>query len=487
MSKPLDKSNFGYLGIDYQYRLVKCFVEDPHFFAETYQIIDSRAFTDVLLRTFVGVLQDYYEKEKNVPSYAVLKTRLKARSATDIESTEWEAFVDKLQQTSVEDWVFTKDNALKFFKQQEMIKAAHKILEIAGAGNVETYESCREIFENALKAGAGDNYGHSVYEMMDAALSDSYTVSIPTGIDGLDEALGGGLDKGKVGLIICPLGVGKTTLSTALASNAATAKSEANNNKGWKVLQIYFEDDDIDITRKHIGKLVSREACELKNCSEEVKRETIEKMNSLGVRDMIKDNLKMMHMRTGEISATGIKNEILKLANIGFKPDLVIIDYFECVAPERGGYTNDSEWSRQGKTMRTFENMAHDLNIALWIPTQGTKDSIGAETFGAEKAGGSVMKTQAAQVYITVGKTVEQASRNRATLFLGKNRGGKAQKIFRDIVFNNGTCEIRCDNATTYDTTLTWKDEKEAMDIANRNALSREAMRIVREQNAASR
>ena len=38
-----------------------------------------------------------------------------------------------------------------------------------------------------------------------------------TGSEGLDKALGGGLDKGKFGLIIGPLGFGKTTLSTAIA------------------------------------------------------------------------------------------------------------------------------------------------------------------------------------------------------------------------------------------------------------------------------
>ena len=40
MNGKLDKNSLGYLGIDYQYRLVKCFVEDSKFFGELANIID---------------------------------------------------------------------------------------------------------------------------------------------------------------------------------------------------------------------------------------------------------------------------------------------------------------------------------------------------------------------------------------------------------------------------------------------------------------
>ena len=63
MAKAIDKSNFGYLGGDFQYKLVKCFIEEPHFFAESSKIVDSTAFTDSHLREFVGLIKDYFDKE----------------------------------------------------------------------------------------------------------------------------------------------------------------------------------------------------------------------------------------------------------------------------------------------------------------------------------------------------------------------------------------------------------------------------------------
>lgn len=484
MGNAIDKSKLGYLGIDFQYKLVKCFIEEPQYFTEISNIVDSTVFTDSHLREFVGLIKNYYEKENLVPSYNTIKMRLNAKATSELQQQEWGEVIDKLKSTTTEDWEWIKDNALKFFRTQAVIKAANKVLEKAGSGNIENLEDCIKILEEAWVAGKGDDFGHSIYDLLEAALSDDYTVSIPTGIDELDSGLGGGLDKGKLGLIICALGVGKTTLSTALASNAASHRCEQNNYEGWKVLQIYFEDDDVDMTRKHIGKMTNIEACNLKHCSEDTKATVLNMMKDHPDADLIKRNLKLIRFRTGEVTASQIKEIILRYTNRGFKPDLVIVDYFECLAPEKGGYQTDSEWSREGKTIRTLENIAKDLKLALWVPTQGGRDSIGQDFLQENSAGGSIKKSQAAQVIVTVGKTVEQARNNRATIFLAKNRGGKAKLTLRDVYFNNGTCDVRCDDMTTYDDTIDWKEEKARMDEENRIIMAREALAKNQQKNA---
>ena len=52
------KNNLGYLGVDFQYKLIKTFLDEPSFFRELYPIIDQNTFTDTTLKTFVGVLKD---------------------------------------------------------------------------------------------------------------------------------------------------------------------------------------------------------------------------------------------------------------------------------------------------------------------------------------------------------------------------------------------------------------------------------------------
>ena len=463
MSKTLDKGNLGYLGIDFQYKLVKYFIEDHNFFEEISDIVDQNAFTDSLLRIFVGTIKDLHKKENLVPSYSTLEIALRSKANDEYEIKEYEELIEKLKKTSYEGSSLVKENALKFFKQQELIKAANKILEKAGKGDIEHYDECLKIMEDALSVGNGEDYGNSIFDLEEKALSEDYTVSVPTGIDGLDNALGGGLDKGKFGLIIGPLGFGKTTLSTAIASAAAS--------KGWKTVQIYFEDDDVDITRKHFSRLVDREAREFKRLQSEDREQILKALENHPDREIIKENLRLKSFRTGEKSATDIKNWLIRLTNKGFKPDLVIIDYFECLAPERDDRSKD-KWESEGITARKLEGMAKELDIAIWVPTQGSRESIESELVTVDKGGGSIKKAQVAQVIISIARTLEDRENNRATLALLKNRSGLGTKIFKNIIFDNGRSIVICDEVEELDSLKKWNDEQEKIEERNQKELT---------------
>lgn len=466
MGKAIDKSTLGYLGIDFQYKLVKFFVEDHNFFEEISDIVDQNAFTEQILRVFVGTLKDLQKSENLVPSYSTIEIALRSKAKEEYEVKEYEELIDKLKKTSYEGATLVKENALKFFKQQRLISAANKILEKVGKGDIEQYDECLKIIENALAAGNAEDFGSSIYDLEEKALSPDYTVSVSTGIKGLDDALGGGLDKGKFGLIIGPLGFGKTSLSTAIASAAATTKCEQNNNQGWKVVQIYFEDDDVDITRKHFSRLVDKEARDFKRLDSEKRKEILNALENHPNRELLRQNLRLKSFRTGEKTATDIKNWLVKLTNKGFKPDLVIIDYFECLAPERDDKSKD-KWEQEGVTARKIEGMAKELDIAVWVPTQGSRESIESEIVTVDKGGGSIKKSQVAQVIISIARTLEDRENNRATLALLKNRSGLGTKIFRNIVFDNGRCIIICDDVEELDSVKKWTEEEKK--IADRN------------------
>lgn len=461
MGKIVDKSNLGYLGIDFQYKLAKYFIEDRNFFNEISNIVDPNAFTNSLLRTFVGTIKEYYDKENIVPSYSTIEIALRSKTNDEIELKEWEELIAKLKKLDYEGSTLIKDNALKFFKQQKLIKAANKMLEKVGKGDIEQFDECQKMIEDALQSNAIDDYGYSIFDLEEKALSADYTVSIPTGVKGLDEVLGGGLDKGKIGLIIGPLGFGKSTLATAFASAAAA--------QGWKALQIYFEDDDVDITRKHFSRITDVEACEFKRLDDTKKNEIIKTISNHPDRDKLRENLRLKSFNTGEMTATDIKNFIIKLTNKGFKPDLVIIDYFECLAPEKSSNYSESEWSKEGVTMRKIEAMAKDLDIAIWIPTQGNKDSIMADIVTVDKSGGSIKKGQIAQVIISIARTIEDRENNKATLALLKNRSGKGSKIFKNIYFDNGKSTIVCDEVEELDSLKEWSDYEAEVNYKNDN------------------
>ena len=61
----IDKNNLGYLGEDFQYKLVKTFIEEPRFFEKMEVIIDQNMFTESSLKNIVRIMKNYY-KEKGV-------------------------------------------------------------------------------------------------------------------------------------------------------------------------------------------------------------------------------------------------------------------------------------------------------------------------------------------------------------------------------------------------------------------------------------
>ena len=65
MNRSINKSTLQYLGPDFQYKLAKCFIEEPGYFTSIYSVVEQNAFTEPLLKQFVGTLKDYYSTNGN--------------------------------------------------------------------------------------------------------------------------------------------------------------------------------------------------------------------------------------------------------------------------------------------------------------------------------------------------------------------------------------------------------------------------------------
>lgn len=449
MAKKNDRDNLGYLGTDFQYKLAKAFFEDKKFFMGINSIVNQNMFTDTSLRTCIGVLKEYYEKYELVPSYKTMEIELRQKAQNEMDREFLVETIKRIKETSSEGTESIHEKADKFFKQQNIVKVANEILKIASDGDITKYPECVELIQKAMEVGADDDMGISVFDNLDEVLSDEYRTPIPTGIGKVDETLEGGLGKGELGIIVGPSSFGKTSMTTAMACHAATCKGESNNNEGFKVLQIIFEDRPKQIQRKYLGRITGIEAKDLSKPDfiNQVKK-TITDFED---KEMLKKNVRIKRFPSGEVTATQIGQFIKKLINSGFKPDLVIVDYFECVKLEKGRDVSDNEWTKEGYTMRKFESMAGEMDFALWIPTQGTRDSLGAEIVTMDKAGGSFKKIQIGHIIMSIARTMDDIAKCLATIAVLKNRAGSAGKVFNNVEFNNGTCRISTDNVDIYD------------------------------------
>ena len=313
-------------------------------------------------------------------------------------------------------------------------------------GDFNRYNEIVEKIQKAIETNEKKDLGFRLFENLESDLSEDYRITIPTGADKLDDALYGGIGKGQLGIIISPMGTGKTSATTGFAANAAITKCKENDYKGWKVLHIFFEDTEVDIRRKYYGFFTDFDAMYLSD--PQIKELALEKMNEdQEKRQLMYENIKAIRMESMTTTASEIEALIKREIAVGFRPDMVIIDYFECLAPERIQYSKADTWEKEGITIRKLEKMTNKYNIAIWIPVQGNRESIGLDKVGLAQGGGSIKKTQAAHVVITFAQTDDQKTQGRMNIFLAKLRSGKiTRNQFYNVAFNNGTCKFDMSN-----------------------------------------
>lgn len=589
MAKTVNTNNLGYLGSEYQLRLVKCFIEDQQFFISLYNIIDQNMFTDEQLRRIVALMKDRYGDSETVPTYNDIEVLIRSKVSDAITVEQSLATIAKMRNISFDAIDLIEEEAEKFFKQQNLSKALNKASDIIKKGNASDYYLIEDMIKRALETNTKQDYGFRLFENVESDLNENYRQTISTGCKELDESLYGGLGKGELGLIIAPLGTGKaqpltskiltpngfinmgdikigdevigrdgqaykvtgvfpqgkrpvykltfsdnsivecdinhlwyvrkrpkmnnidsfeecvidlteiitsfndyvysvpkfeqelkqnnpfviiktieyvredytqcimidsdehlyvtddfivthnTSISTGFAASAATHKCELNNYQGFKVLHFFFEDEEVTIRRKYYGYMLDIDACDLSR--PEIRPIAIQRLSEdSDIKQMLKNNIISKRLCSGEVTASQIKNMIKQYISIGFKPDLVIIDYFECLKAEKGDSMSDTEWTREGVSMRKLESICNELKIAIWCPIQGTKGSIGVDTVTLQHAGGSVKKTQIGHIVLTLAQTDEQKENGRLNLFIGKLRAAKIGRTsFKNVKFNNGT------------------------------------------------
>lgn len=447
MKKTNNRDTLEFLGEDFQFRLVKAYLDDHTLFKEMLPIIDQNCFTIPELKVLMGFLKDFIERESYVPSYDLMKSYITTIIRNDIELEKIRAMIDKIRDMTSEgvDWV--KDQSIKFFKQQNLIKAINQIQNIVKQGDLSRYDESEDIIKKALSYGNKEVIWEGIYDNLEETLSEDHKIWFPTGIKQVDDFLGGGWYKQELVLIAASSGIGKTTISTSFASNFATYKCEANNFKGYKVLQIFFEDRAVSIKRKHFGKLTGVEARNLsKSDFIEYVKETV---NNHEDKELIKNNLRIGRFRTGEVNPNQLKQYINNLINSGFKPDAILIDYFECVKNPKTDYGD--QWSGEAAKMRQFENWTWDFDSLVIVTTQGTKDSMDG-LFTMNKTGGAKQKFEIAHSVLTISKTSKDKEDNMATLYIPKRReGGEGgEKSWSGCQFNNGTCVISADSCVEF-------------------------------------
>ena len=433
--------NFDYLGQTFQLQLLNQIVSDKDFAHSIVEVLEVNYFDNKYYKIIIQMIKEYYSKYECSPNFETLSQIAKSEIPQELARKIVLDTIGEIKIAPPEGSLFVQEKALKFCKQQELQKVMSKAQKIIDSGEFENYDTLEEMVREALQVGEVDRGTGDVFENLDDVLNDDYRHPIPMGIPGIDKLLKGGLAKGEIGVILAPTGVGKTSLTTKIANHAF--------NMGFNVLQIFFEDNPKIIQRKHFTLWTQIPPDKLQDHKEEVMDKVKE------IKETMTNKLILKKLPSDTLTMGQIKNQLRKMIADGINLDVIILDYIDCVTPEK---SFDDEWKSEGSVMRAFEAMCHELNIAGWTATQGNRSSISSEVVTTDQMGGSIKKAQVGHVIISVAKTLQQKEMKLATIAITKSRIGSDGVIFENCKFDNEMLEIDTESSVTF---LGFEENKE--------------------------
>ena len=441
-----DIQSFSFLGQTFQLKLLTQIFSDRKFADRILNVIKTKYFDNMNYRQIVVFIKDYYEKYENIPTYDNIMQMISIEIKDDIQKEYLHSLIKLIKNQSLEDSKFIQDKSLKFCKQQSLKKALQYCNNVLERGEFENYDKLEEKLRETLNIGEENDDGIDVMSGLEDVLAENFRRPIPTGIKGIDKTIDGGLSKGELGVIFAGTGAGKTTILTKIANTG--------KNMGYNVLQLIFEDSDIQIRRKHLSCWTGIELNELSKNKEKVIKilDEIKKENpkfSDGI-------LQIKRFPSGTVSMNKIKNFIKRLISIGFKPDIVILDYLDCVLPDK---RIDDINVAEGSVIRSFESMLYDLDMVGWCGLQGNRSSTSGDIVKLDQMGGSIKRAQVGHLVISIAKSLQQKELGLATIAILKSRFGRDGVIFQDCTFDNSRVYIDTASKKII-TTFNYENEK---------------------------
>ena len=440
--------NFGYLGNNFQIQLINNIVLYKDFATSIVDVIEPKYFDNQYFKIIMQIIKEYYSTYEHTPSYNTMEQLVKSEISSPMAQKMTLDMVEQIKDAPIEGDTFVQQKALKFCKQQELQKVMGKAQKIIDKGDFESYDHLEEMVREALQVGEVDTGTADVFNNLDEVLEDDFRHPIPMGVPGIDNLLKGGIAKGEIGVILAPTGVGKSTFLTKVSNNAF--------NLGYNVLQIFFEDNPKIIQRKHFT-LWTGIAPDLLSIH---KDKVMDKIKDIRLNAPNKLILKKLPSDTFTINQ--IKNQIRKMIAEGTKIDMVLLDYIDCVVPDKN---LGDEWKSEGSVMRGFEAMCHELDLVGWTATQGNRSSISSDIVTTDQMGGSIKKAQVGHVIISVAKSLQQKEMNLATIAITKSRIGKDGIVFENCKFDNELLEIDTEQSVTFLGLEEQKEEKNRLRI----------------------
>ena len=126
--------NFGYLGYNFQLKILNLIITDKLFAQSIIDSIQSKYFDNQYFKLIMQMMKEYYEKYQSVPSFEGIEQLTQLEISSEMAKKYVIDMLKEIKEASFEDHLFIKEKTVKFCKQQELKKAIRKVETILEKG-----------------------------------------------------------------------------------------------------------------------------------------------------------------------------------------------------------------------------------------------------------------------------------------------------------------------------------------------------------------
>lgn len=402
MTEEIKQDNLKKFGNEFQTKCVTTLISDRSFIEQIYDILELDFFEGDANKWIVKETLDYFFSYKDLPSLSVFKVKLDKVTNELLKKS----IVDNLKlvylKTKDNDLKFVKEQFLEFCKNQKLKKAIIDSVDYLSDGN---YEKIKSTIDNAMKAGMERNLGHEYIIDVDTRMSQMARKTIKTGWKEIDTLMDGGLGPGELGIIAAPAGVGKSWLLSKIGAEAM--------KNGKNVLHITLELNENYVGLRYDSCFTGIDFQNIRNNVDLVKQKL----------QQIPGKLWIKYFPLKTVSAHSIKLHAERLAMLGHKIDLIVVDYADILRPYSSSKGSNS-YNTAGDIYEELRSVSGELMTPIWSASQCARSSLDHDVIEAGSIADSYKKIMTCDFVMSLSRKVNDKTNNTARIHVMKNRFG---------------------------------------------------------------
>jgi len=358
-------------GPSFQAKAVAAMLNSPDFVAQSFDVINPNFFELEANQWIVETTLEYFNDYKVLPTLEVFKVEMnKAVKDDTLRTSIVESLRGIFQKMKDNDLDYIKDSFVDFAKNQTLKSAIIKSVDLLQMGQ---YGEIKTIIDGAMRSGQPKTVGHDW----------------------------------------APSGVGKSWALATIGANAL--------QKGKKVVHYTLELNENYVGLRYDTIYTGIEPGKIPEHPDMIK-ELVEK---------IKGEIIIKYYPARTITSHTIQAHIQQMASLGFKPDLIIVDYADLMSANA---RTDARYQELGAVYEELRGLAGELQIPIWTASQTQRSALQDEVIQADKIAESYSKIMTADLVLSISRKLEDKVHKTGRAHIIKNRFGADGQTFPMII-----------------------------------------------------